>query len=249
MVARGIRNTVGFDWHPVTKNLWFNDHGRDWMGDDGPEDELKRITRTGQNFGFPYCHATGIADKDFKKANPCEDVTLPVQTTGPNAAVMGLHFYTGNMFPAKYKNEMFVPCKGSWNGTKKSGADVVMVRADADGKNQKVSPFVTGFLDEKGETFGGRPAYILQVPSVAGQPKVFLANKLVLIREGLREIPKMKGLLDGVSDADIVALATYFSAQTRATVTGPFVTRCEILNQTARECRARLVAPIRLLQI
>ena len=90
---------------------------------------------------------------------------------------------------------------------------------------------------------------ISTTPSLAGQPKVFLENKLVLIREGLREIPKMKGLLDGVSDADIVALATYFSAQTRATVTGPFVTRCEILNQTARECRARLVAPIRLLQI
>ena len=167
VVARGIRNTVGFDWHPVTKELWFNDHGRDWMGDDGPEDELNRITKTGQNFGFPYCHANGIPDKDFKKANPCEGVTLPVQTMGPHAAVMGLHFYTGSMFPAEYKNAMFVARKGSWNRTKKSGFDVVMVRADADGKNAKISPFVTGFLDEKGESFAGRPAYILQMPDGA----------------------------------------------------------------------------------
>ena len=86
---------------------------------------------------------------------------------GPHAAVMGLHFYTGNMFPAEYKNAMFVARKGSWNRTKKSGFDVVMVRADADGKNAKISPFVTGFLDDKGETFGGRPAYILQMPDGA----------------------------------------------------------------------------------
>ena len=164
VVARGIRNTVGFDWHPVTKELWFSDHGRDWMGDDGPEDELNRISKTGQNFGFPFCHANGIADKDIKKTNPCDGVTLPVQTMGPHAAVMGVHFYTGNMFPAEYKNTMFVARKGSWNRTQKSGYDVVMVRADADGKNAKVSPFITGFLDEKGENFAGRPTYILQMP-------------------------------------------------------------------------------------
>ncbi len=164
VIARGVRNTVGFDWHPVTKELWFTDHGRDWMGDDTPEDELNRVSKTGLNFGFPYCHANGVADKDIKKANPCDGVTLPVQTMGPHAAVMGAHFYTGNMFPAEYKNVLFVARKGSWNRTKKFGFDVVTVRADADGKNPKITPFMTGFLDPATDTFTGRPAYLLQLP-------------------------------------------------------------------------------------
>lgn len=164
VIARGVRNTQGFDWHPVTKELWFTDHGRDWMGDDSPEDELNRITKTGLNFGFPYCHANGVADRDIKKDKPCDGVTLPVSTMGAHAANMGLHFYTGNMFPAEYKNAMFVARKGSWNRTKKNGFDVVMVRADADGKNPKVTPFVTGFKDEATDAFWGRPAYILQMP-------------------------------------------------------------------------------------
>ena len=164
VIATGIRNTQGFDWNPVTKELWFSDHGRDWMGDDTPEDELNRITKTGLNFGFPYCHANGVPDKDIKKANPCEGVTLPVTTMGPHAAVMGVHFYTGNMFPAEYKNVMFVARKGSWNRTKKSGYDVVTVRTDADGKNAKITPFMTGFLDAAGDKFSGRPTYFLQLP-------------------------------------------------------------------------------------
>lgn len=164
VVATGIRNTQGFDWHPVTRELWFSDHGRDWMGDDSPEDELNRITRVGQNFGFPYCHANGVADKDIRKDKPCDGVTLPVQTLGGHTAAMGVHFYTGNMFPADYKNAMFVARKGSWNRTKKSGYDVVMVRTDANGQNPQVTPFVTGFLDDKTDAFWGRPVYMLQLP-------------------------------------------------------------------------------------
>ncbi|WP_395059805.1 PQQ-dependent sugar dehydrogenase [Polaromonas sp.] len=164
VVATGIRNTQGFDWHPVTKELWFSDHGRDWMGDDSPEDELNRITRVGQNFGFPYCHANGVADKDIKKDKPCDGVTLPVQTLGGHTAAMGVHFYTGNMFPSDYKNAMFVARKGSWNRTKKSGYDVLMVRTDANGQNPQVTPFVTGFLDDKTDAFWGRPVYMLQLP-------------------------------------------------------------------------------------
>jgi glucose/arabinose dehydrogenase len=163
VIARGVRNTVGFDWHPVTKELWFTDHGRDWMSNDAPEDELNRLSQTGQNFGFPYCHANGIADPDIKKANPCENVTLPVTTMGPHAANMGVRFYTGDMFPAEYKNAAFVARKGSWNRTKKSGYEVVMVNADADGKNAKATPFMTGFLNENDDTFWGRPAYIAQM--------------------------------------------------------------------------------------
>jgi glucose/arabinose dehydrogenase len=164
VIARGIRNTQGFAWHPVTGELWFTDHGRDWMGDDTPEDELNRMPRAGLFFGYPYCHAGGVPDQDIKKANACDGVTLPVQTMGPHAAVMGVHFYTGNMFPAEYKNVLFVARKGSWNRTKKFGYDVVTVRTDADGKNARIAPFLTGFLDSSTEAFSGRPTYFLQLP-------------------------------------------------------------------------------------
>ena len=164
VIARGVRNTQGFAWHPVTKEMWFTDHGRDWMGDDTPEDELNRMVRTNANFGFPYCHAEGVADKDIRKDRPCDDVVLPVKTMGPHSAVMGVHFYTGAMFPAEYRNVMFVARKGSWNRTNKFGYDVVTVRTDADGKNATVTPFMTGFLDPKTEAFSGRPVYLLQLP-------------------------------------------------------------------------------------
>ena len=164
VIARGVRNTQGFTWHPTTQEMWFTDHGRDWMGDNGPEDELNRMPRTGANFGFPYCHAGGVPDPDIKKDRPCDDVVLPVQTMGPHAAVMGAHFYTGSMFPAEYKNLLFVARKGSWNRTQKFGYDVVTVRADADGKNAKVTPFMTGFLTPGTNDFSGRPAYLLQLP-------------------------------------------------------------------------------------
>jgi glucose/arabinose dehydrogenase len=164
VIATGVRNTLGFDWHPVTKELWFTNHGRDWMGDDSPADSLNRLSRNGQNFGFPYCHNGTLPDADIKKANPCDGVTPAVQEMGGHAAVMGLQFYTGNMFPAEYKNAMFVARKGSWNRTTKNGYDVVMVKADADGKNPKVTPFVTGFLDSQTQAFTGRPTYFLQMP-------------------------------------------------------------------------------------
>ena len=164
VIARGVRNTVGFAWHPVTKELWFTDHGRDWMGDDGPEDELNVLAKAGNNYGFPYCHANGVPDKDIKRANPCDGVTLPVTNMGPHAAAMGVLFYTGSMFPAEYRNAMFVARKGSWNRTKKFGFDVVTVRPAADNKGAKVEPFMTGFLDPATDSFSGRPAYLLQLP-------------------------------------------------------------------------------------
>lgn len=163
VIATGVRNTVGFDWHPVTKELWFSDHGRDWMSDEGPEDELNRMTKTGANYGFPYCHANGIADPDIKKAGACDGVTMPVTTLGPHAAAMGIHFYTGSMFPAEYRNVAFVARKGSWNRTKKYGYDVVAVQTDASGQNAKIRPFITGFLSDSDDKFWGRPAYLAQM--------------------------------------------------------------------------------------
>ncbi|NBS58445.1 MAG: sorbosone dehydrogenase family protein [Betaproteobacteria bacterium] len=171
VIARGVRNTQGFDWHPKTGELWFTDHGRDWLGDDGPQDELNRMSKEGLNFGYPYCHAAGVVDPDVtkaeNKATACKDVTKPVALMGPHAAVMGVKFYTGSMFPAEYKDSMFIARKGSWNRTNKFGYDVVNVRPGADGKSAKVTPFLTGFLDAKENKFSGRPAYILQMPDGA----------------------------------------------------------------------------------
>lgn len=168
VIATGIRNSVGFDWHPKTKELWFTDHGRDWMGDDGPQDELNRIAKPGAFYGFPYCHAQGVPDADIKKANPCKGVTLPVALMGAHAANMGVKFYTGSMFPAEYQNTMFIARKGSWNRTKPSGFDVVNVRPSADGKSVKVTRFMTGFQESADSyKFWGRPAYIAQMPDGA----------------------------------------------------------------------------------
>jgi glucose/arabinose dehydrogenase len=161
IVARGVRNTVGFDWHPVTKELWFTDNGRDWAGDAGPDDELNRIAKDneGANFGFPYCHANGIADPDVKRPNPCAGVTLPAALLGPHAGALGIKFYTGSMFPKSYQNVAFVVRRGSWNRTQKFGYDVAVARIS--GAKAKIEPFLTGLLDEKANTFHGRPTYVL----------------------------------------------------------------------------------------
>jgi len=165
VIATGVRNTQGFDWHPKTGELWFTDHGRDWLGDKGPEDELNRLSKPGQNFGYPYCHANKVVDPDVAKGkkDACKDVTLPVTTMGPHAAVMGIHFYTGDMFPKEYQGVAFVARKGSWNRTTKFGYDVVTVKAGPDGKGAKVTPFATGFMDPKDNSFWGRPAYLAQL--------------------------------------------------------------------------------------
>ena len=167
VVATGVRNAVGFDWHPKTKELWFTDHGRDWAGDKGFEDELNRITKVGANYGFPYCHNNSTPDPDVKKAKPCEGVTKPALLMGPHAAVMGIKFYTGKMFPAEYQNTAFLVRKGSWNREKPFGFDVVNVRVGEDGKASSRS-FATGFQEGgEGYKFWGRPAYLAQMPDGA----------------------------------------------------------------------------------
>jgi glucose/arabinose dehydrogenase len=164
IVARGVRNSVGFDWHPVTKELWFTDNGRDWAGDDGPEEELNRVAsdKVGAFYGFPYCHANGVPDPDIRKPDPCAGVTLPATTLGPHAAALGIRFYTGDMFPAEYKNTAFIARRGSWNRTKKFGYDVV--QAKVEGGKATVTPFMTGFLDTATDAHWGRPVDVLQLP-------------------------------------------------------------------------------------
>jgi len=160
IVARGVRNTVGFDWHPVTKELWFTDNGRDWAGDGGPEDELNRIAKgqEGAFYGFPYCHANGTPDPDIKRPNPCAGVVLPAALTGPHSAGLGIKFYNGKMFPARYQNVAFIARRGSWNREQKFGYDVVVARTA--GGRARIEPFMTGLLDEKANTFHGRPTYV-----------------------------------------------------------------------------------------
>jgi glucose/arabinose dehydrogenase len=161
IIARGVRNTVGFDWHPVTKELWFTDNGRDWAGDAGPQDELNVIAKgnEGANFGFPYCHANGVADPDVKRPNPCAGVTMPAALLGPHAGALGIKFYTGSMFPKNYQNVAFVVRRGSWNRSQKFGYDVAVARIS--GGKAKIEPFMTGLLDDKGNAFHGRPTYAL----------------------------------------------------------------------------------------
>jgi len=164
IVARGVRNTVGFDWHPETRELWFTDNGRDWAGDAGPEDELNRISKDleGANFGFPYCHADGIPDPDIKIPNPCAGVVMPAALIGPHAGALGIKFYTGTMFPQEYRNIAFIARRGSWNRSQKFGFDVAIARTQPDG-TAKIEPFLTGLLDEAKNEFYGRPTYVLQM--------------------------------------------------------------------------------------
>ncbi|MGD9924065.1 MAG: sorbosone dehydrogenase family protein [Pseudorhodoplanes sp.] len=164
IVARGVRNTVGFDWHPVTRELWFTDNGRDWAGDSGPQDELNRVSKAteGANYGFPYCHANGSPDPDIKVPNACAGVVMPAALLGPHTAALGILFYTGEMFPKGYQNAAFIARRGSWNKSQKAGYDVVVARTTPDGK-ARIEPFMTGLLDEKANEFFGRPTYLLQM--------------------------------------------------------------------------------------
>ncbi len=166
IVARGVRNTVGFDFHPKTGELWFTDNGRDWGGEEGFEEELNRLpaNKIGAHFGFPYCHGSGQPDPDIKVPNACANVELPVVTLGAHAAALGMRFYTGKTFPADYQGAVIVARRGSWNKTEKNGYDVLRVTATADGKNPQITPFVTGFLDKATNAFWGRPVDVMQMP-------------------------------------------------------------------------------------
>ncbi|MEI6116263.1 MAG: PQQ-dependent sugar dehydrogenase [Burkholderiales bacterium] len=165
-VATGVRNTVGMDFHPVTRKLWFTEHGRDWLGEEVPNDELNVVSRVGENFGFPFCHQGDIADPIYGKYDTCANATPPVLKLGAHVAPLGMKFYTGNMFPAEYKNNILMARHGSWNKTDKRGYDVMRVVLDADGKVTKYEPFVSGFLtDDKADPpMWGRPVDILQMP-------------------------------------------------------------------------------------
>lgn len=161
VVARGVRNTVGFDWHPDTHELWFTDNGRDWMGDDEPPDELNRLTRPGQHFGYPYCHGGTIADPEFGRARRCGEFVPPVQNLGAHVASLGMRFYTGKAFPARYHGAVFIAERGSWNRSTKAGYRVSVVRLDGP-RAVSYEPFVEGWVEN--ERAWGRPVDVLVMP-------------------------------------------------------------------------------------
>jgi glucose/arabinose dehydrogenase len=161
VVARGVRNTVGFDWNPETKQLYFTDNGRDWMSEDVPEDELNRVTKVGEHFGAPYCLQGNISDPEFGWGHSCSEFTPPVGLMGPHSASLGMRFYTGSMFPKSYKNAIIVARHGSWNRSKKVGGDVVVVKLNKDGTVKSMEPLITGFLEDN--KYIGRPVDVLQM--------------------------------------------------------------------------------------
>jgi len=161
--AKGVRNSVGFAWHPSTKELWFTDNGRDMLGDDVPSCELNHAPKSGMHFGYPYCHEGSVKDPEFGNKKPCSAFVAPADKLGAHVAPLGLKFYTGDQFPSEYKNQIFVALHGSWNRTRKSGYNVTVVKL----KDNKVTGhevFASGWLDEEAQKSWGRPVDVLSLP-------------------------------------------------------------------------------------
>jgi glucose/arabinose dehydrogenase len=159
VVARGVRNTVGFDFDPKDGSLWYTNNGRDWLSEDMPNDSLNHVTKIGQHFGFPYCHQGDFADPEFGWGKNCKDFTQPAMLTGPHAGTLGMRFYTGKMFPKKYQGAMFIARHGPWNRTKKYAADVIVAWPDGKGGIAKSEPFMTGLVENN--EYLGRPVDVL----------------------------------------------------------------------------------------
>lgn len=159
--SHGIRNTVGFAWHPATKELWFTENGGDRMGDDRPEDELNHAPVKGMHFGFPFCHAGDLPDEEHGKGKSCADYVAPAIKLGPHVAALGMKFYTGKMFPPEYSGQVFIAEHGSWNRSKPIGYRVTMVTIK-DGKAIEYKTFAEGWLESN--SAWGRPVDVLQMP-------------------------------------------------------------------------------------
>lgn len=159
--AKGIRNSVGFTWHPQTGELWFTDNGRDMLGDDMPPDELNHAPRPGMHFGFPYCHGGDIPDPQYGRSRRCDEFTPPAQRLGPHVASLGVRFYTGQQFPAEYRNQIFIAEHGSWNRSVPIGYRISLVRLK-EGKAVGYETFAEGWLQD-GKAWG-RPVDLLVMP-------------------------------------------------------------------------------------
>lgn len=164
--AHGVRNTVGFDWHPESEELWFTDNGRDHLGDDSPPDELNRAAVAGLHFGFPYCHGSDVRDPQFGSERGCDEFTLPQWELPAHVAALGMRFYTGSMFPESWKNVILIAEHGSWNRTTPIGYRVTSVRLNEAGEAASYEMFAQGWLGSDG-TAWGRPVDVLIAPDGA----------------------------------------------------------------------------------
>ena len=160
--AHGIRNTVGFDWHPETSNLFFTDNGRDNLGDDQPTDELNRVTQPGQHFGYPFCHQGDLPDPEFGQQRNCNEFVPPVQKLGPHVAALGMAFYEGDQFPEQYRGDVFIAEHGSWNRTDAIGYRISRVPLNGE-QAQGYEVFAEGWLTNDGDVLG-RPVDVLEMP-------------------------------------------------------------------------------------
>ncbi|MEO6668337.1 MAG: sorbosone dehydrogenase family protein [Ferruginibacter sp.] len=152
--AKGIRNSVGFAWHPSNNQLWFTENGRDNMGNDVPGDELNLAPKAGMHFGYPYCHQGDMLDPELGQGKNCSNYAPPVQILSPHVAALGMRFYTGNSFPPEYKEQIFIAEHGSWNRTDPVGYRVTLVKLDASGKATSYSTFAEGWLQPNGKVLG-----------------------------------------------------------------------------------------------
>jgi glucose/arabinose dehydrogenase len=162
--ARGIRNTVGFDWHPETNELWFTENGRDWMGDDRPPDELNSAPRKGLHFGYPYCHGGDIPDPKYGRGRACREFTPPEIELAPHTAALGMRFYTGKMFPDVYRNQIFIAEHGSWNRSAPIGYRITLVKLRGN-RALSYEVFAEGWL--QGKSAWGRPVDVEVMPDGA----------------------------------------------------------------------------------
>ena len=160
-VLQGMRNTVGFDWDPRTDELWFTDNGRDNLGDDLPPDELNHVTGENQHFGFPYCHGGTIVDTEFEHNRTCDEFTAPAMPLGPHVAALGMRFYTGEMFPTEYHNQIIIAEHGSWNRSTPIGYRLSLVRVE-DNEAVSYETFADGWMVD-GQAWG-RPADVMVMP-------------------------------------------------------------------------------------
>lgn len=163
--AMGVRNSVGITWHPQTGELWFTDNGRDNLGDELPSCELNHAPRQGMHFGFPYCHQGDLPDRKYGKGKNCADYSPPAVKLGPHVSPLGLEFYTGNMFPEEYRNQLFIAEHGSWNRSRKIGYRIKLVRFNSDGSVAGQQVFASGWL--QGQDNWGRPNDVLVMPDGA----------------------------------------------------------------------------------
>lgn len=162
--ASGVRNTVGFDWDPANGALWFTDNGRDFLGDDQPDDELNRAPTQGLHFGFPFCHAGTLPDPEFGEHRPCQAFVPPEYKLGAHVAALGMRFYDATLFPADYHGSIFIAEHGSWNRSTPVGYRIVRVRLKQ-GRATQAEVFVDGWLE--GATAWGRPVDLLVMPDGA----------------------------------------------------------------------------------